>query len=80
MAFVDVDPVHAKTATILSREAYEAAWAAYPAWGDKACLVLGIAIPTRDDPTRAREVRDRFVREVFPKVSVTGHVEPSERY
>ena len=77
---VDVDPLHAKTATVLSRESYEAAWAAYPAWGDKACLVLGVAIPARDDPQRAKEVRDRFLREVFPKITVTGHEEPKERY
>jgi hypothetical protein len=77
---VDVDPVHAKTATVLSRESYEAAWAAYPAWGDKACLVLGVAIPARDDPQRAKAVRDRFLQEVFPKVKVTGHEEPKERY
>ncbi len=77
---VDVDPLHAKTATVLSRESYEAAWAAYPAWGDKACLVVGVAIPARDDPQRAKEVRDRFLREVFPKIVVTGHEEPKERY
>lgn len=77
---VDVDPVHAKTATILSRESYEAAWAAYPAWGNTACLVLGVAVPVRDDPQRAKEVRDRFLREVFPKIAVTGPEEPKERY
>jgi hypothetical protein len=77
---VDVDPVRAKTATILSRESYEAAWAAYPAWGDKACLVLGVAVPVRDDPPRAREVRDRFLRDVFPKIALSGHEEPKERY
>ncbi len=59
---------------------YEAAWAAYPAWGDKACLVLGVAIPARDDPQRAKGVRDRFVQEVFSKTTVTGHEEPKERY
>lgn len=80
ISIVDVDPLHAKTATVLSRESYEAAWAAYPAWGDKACLVLGVAIPARDDPQRAKEVRDRFVREAFPKIVVTGHEEPKERY
>jgi hypothetical protein len=80
IAIVDVDPVHAKTATVLSRESYEAAWAAYPAWGDKACLVLGVAIPVRDDAARAKDVRDRFVREIFPKVAVTGHAEPKDRY
>lgn len=80
ISIIDVDPVHAKTATVLARESYEAAWAAYPAWGEKACLVLGVAVPTRDDPQRAREVRDRFLREVFPKISVSGHDEPKERY
>ena len=80
IAIVDVDPVSAKTATVFARESYEAAWAAYPAWGDKACLVVGVAIPVRDDGARAREVRDRFLREVFPKIAVTGHEEPKERY
>ena len=34
----------------------------------------------RGDEARAREVRDRFVNEVFPKVVVTAPVEPKERY
>lgn len=80
ISIIDVDALHAKTATILARESYEAAWAAYPVWGDKACLVLGIAVPARDDPQRAKEVRDRFLRDVFPKVVVNGHEEPKERY
>jgi hypothetical protein len=79
IAIVDVDPLYAKTATILSRESYAAAWAAYPAW-DKACLIVGVAVPARDDEARAREVRDRFVKEVLPKVVVTTSVEPKERY
>ncbi|MDB4933232.1 MAG: hypothetical protein JWP87_204 [Labilithrix sp.] len=79
IAIVDVDPLYAKTATVLSRESYAAAWAAYPAW-EKACLVVGVAVPARDDEVRARDVRDRFVKEVFPKVVVTAPVEPKERY
>jgi hypothetical protein len=79
VAIVEVDSLYAKTATLLSREAYEAAWAAYPAW-EKACLVVGVAVPARDDPERAREVRDRFVEEVLPKVTVTTPSEPKERY
>jgi hypothetical protein len=79
IAIVDVDPLMAKTATVLSRENYAAAWVAYPAW-DKACLIVGVAIPARDDEPRAREVRDRFVKEIFPKVVVTGATEPKERY
>lgn len=80
ISIVDVDALSAKTATVLSRESYEAAWAAYPAWGNTACLVLGVAVPANEDHGRAREVRDRFVRDVFPKVAVTGHEEPKERY
>jgi hypothetical protein len=79
IAIVDVDPLFAKTATILSRESYAAAWAAYPAW-DKACLIVGVAVPARDDEARAREVRDRFVKEVLPAVVVTTTTEPKERY
>jgi hypothetical protein len=79
VAIVDVDPLYAKTATILSRESYAAAWAAYPAW-DKACLIVGVAVPARDDEARARDVRDRFVKEVLPKVVVTTATEPKERY
>src|SRR4029079_17847393 len=80
IAIVDIDPLQAKTATVLSRESYAAAWSAYPAWGDTACLIMGVAIPERDDPLRAREVRDRFVKDVFPKIVVTGPEEPKERY
>ena len=80
ISIIDVDALHAKTATVLSREAYEAAWASYPAWGTKACLVMGVAIPVREDPARAKDARDRFVRDVFPKIVVTMHTEPKERY
>lgn len=79
IAIVDVDPLMAKTATVLSRENYAAAWTAYPAW-EKACLIVGVAIPARDDEQRAREVRDRFVKDVFPHVVVTAATEPKERY
>jgi hypothetical protein len=79
IAIVDVDPLVAKTATVLSRETYAAAWAAYPAW-DKACLIVGVAIPARDDEARARDVRDRFVKDVLPQVLVIAPAEPKERY
>ena len=79
IAIVDVDSLYAKTATVLSRENYAAAWTAYPAWS-KACLIVGVAIPARDDEARAREVRDRFVKDVFPQVTVTAVAEPKESY
>lgn len=79
IAILDIDPVIAKTATVLSRETYAAAWAAYPAW-EKACLVVGVAIPGREDEVRAREVRDRFVKDVLPNVKATAVTEPKDRY
>lgn len=79
IAIVDTDPVFAKTATVLARESYHAAWAAYPAW-EKACLVIGVAIPVRDDDGRARAVRDRFLSDVFPKITVPSTTEPKERF
>lgn len=79
IAIVGVDSLMAKTATVLSRDTYAAAWSAYPAW-EKACLVVGVAVSARDDETRAREVRDRFAKEVFPSVKVVAPVEPKERY
>ena len=79
IAIVDVDPLFAKTATLIARENYAAAWTAYPAW-EKACLIVGVAIPARDDEARAREVRDRFVTDVFPKVTITMPTEPKDRF
>lgn len=80
VSIVDIDAIHAKTATVLAREQYEAAWAAYPAWGQKACLVMGVAVPVKDDPTRAKEVRDRFIKDVFPALVTTGPDEPKESF
>jgi hypothetical protein len=76
---VEVDALFAKTATLAERENYAAAWAAYPAWKG-ACLVVGVAVPVRDDEGRAREVRDRFAKEILPKVEVLARDEPLERY
>lgn len=80
ISIIDVDSLSATTATVLAHETYEGAWAAYPAWGNKACLIVGVGVPVRQDRARAREVRDRFVRDVFPKIAVTGIEEPKERY
>lgn len=76
---VDVDVLFAKTATVLARDEYAASYATYPVWKN-ACLVVGVALPARGEPERAREVRDRFVKDVFPKVEVTAKDEPGERY
>jgi hypothetical protein len=75
----DINAVMAKTATIAARDTYAAAYATYPAWKG-ACLVFGVAVPARDEVQRAKDVRDRFVREVLPFVEVTATEEPKERY
>lgn len=76
---VEVVVVHAKIATMLINDEYSAAFASYPAW-DNACLIVGLAVPGRGDMDRADAVRDRFVAEVFPKVTITSKTEPKERY
>jgi hypothetical protein len=77
---VDIDSVYAKTATVIARDEYAAAYAAYPAWGKGSCLIVGVAVPSRGEPERAREVRDRFVKEMLPHVTVIAKEEPKERY
>jgi hypothetical protein len=76
---VDVVSVFAKTATLAARDAYAVAYATYPAWKG-ACLVVGVAVPARDEEARARIVRDRFLDEVLPNVQVVSTEEPKERY
>jgi hypothetical protein len=76
---INVETVRAKTATLAMNDVYAGAWAAYPAWKG-ACLVVGVAVPARDDEARAIDVRDRFAREVLPRVEVMVGEEPKERY
>jgi hypothetical protein len=76
---VESETVVAKTATILARDTYAATYAAYPAWKG-ACLILGVAVPARDDEARAVQVRDRFAKEILPRVEVLTTEEPKERY
>jgi hypothetical protein len=76
---VDVDSMVATTATLGDHDQYAAVYATYPIW-PKACLILGMAIPARDELDRAKAVRDRFANEVLPKVQVTSKTEPKEAY
>ncbi len=75
---LDIDPLVASTATLGSKEQYVAGYATYPAWPG-ACLVLGVAVPSRDELERAKAVRDRFVAEILPTVKVSKD-EPKEMY
>jgi hypothetical protein len=76
---VDLDALVATTATLGMREQYAVAYATYPAWKGT-CVVLGIAVPVRDELERAKAVRDRFATDVLPLVQVVGKEEPKERY
>jgi len=76
---VDIDVLYARAATLAAREGYAVAYGAYPAWPG-ACLIVGIAVPAREDEERARAVRDRFAKEVLPRVQVISEEEPKERY
>jgi len=75
----DIDSLVATTATLGDRDQYAVAYATYPAWRG-ACLVLGIAVPARNELDRAKAVRDRFTVDVLPNVQVVTAEEPKERY
>ncbi|MCL2450330.1 MAG: hypothetical protein FWD17_15395 [Polyangiaceae bacterium] len=76
---VDIDSLVATTATLGMRDQYAVAYATYPAWKG-ACLVVGIAVPARNELGRARAVCERFVADVLPHIEVLSHDEPRERY
>ena len=76
---VDIDALVARTATLGVHDEYAVAYATYPAW-KRSCLVMGVAIPARDELERAKAVRDRFATELLPHVRVTASEEPKERY
>ncbi|HXN31254.1 MAG TPA: hypothetical protein VN894_05305 [Polyangiaceae bacterium] len=75
----DIDSLVATTATLGDRDRYAVAYGIYPAWKG-ACLVLGVAVPARDELERAKLVRDRFAAGVLPNVQVVTTEEPKERY
>jgi len=77
---VDIEALFAKGATLTEREEYAVAYGSYPAWKG-ACLIMGVAVPVRDgDNERAKAVRDRFVKEVLPRVEVLTDEEPPKRF
>jgi hypothetical protein len=78
-AIIPVDALSGKTATLTQRDTYAAAWVAYPVW-DNACLIFGVAVPSRGDDARAKIARDRFVKESFPSLEILAESEPKERY
>jgi len=75
----DIDSLVAKTATLGVRDQYAVAYGAYPAWPGQ-CLILGVAVPAREELDRAKAVRDRFATDVLPKVIVTSKMVPKDAY
>ncbi len=61
---LEVHSVDGEFAAGFSSTEFSAAWAAYPAYAN-ACLVYAVAVPWRDHPDLARQVRDRWVKEGF---------------
>jgi hypothetical protein len=62
-----VHAVDGEFSAAFSTTAFSAAWAAYPAYSD-GCLIYAVAVPWRDHPQLAKQVRDRFVAEGFVQV------------
>jgi len=76
----EIERVDAKAATLVEQGEQAIAYGVYPAWPG-ACLVVGVAVPARDgERQRATDVRDRFAREVLPKIEVIRADEPKERF
>jgi hypothetical protein len=75
---LDIDSLVASTQTLGMKDEYAVAYATFPAWPG-ACLVMGVAVPARDELERAKAVRDRFVEEILPHVK-TGKDMPKESY
>jgi hypothetical protein len=75
----EIHTSYAKAASLLVHDGFAVAYGAYPAWKG-ACLVVGIAVPAHDDEGRAKAARDRFARDVLPRVVVVGNEEPKGRY
>ena len=77
---LEVHAVDGEVSIGFSTTSFSAAWAAYPAYTD-GCLIFAIAVPHRDHPELARQLRDRFISEGFAKIEpkTTAHAVRKER-
>jgi hypothetical protein len=64
---LEVHAVDGEFSAAFSTTAFSAAWAAYPAYSD-GCLIYAVAVPWRDHPDLAKQVRDRWVKEAFTQI------------
>ena len=64
---LEVHAVDGEFSAAFSTTQFSAAWAAYPAYTD-GCLIYAMAVPWREHPELAKQVRDRWVNEAFSQV------------
>jgi hypothetical protein len=62
----------------LERRRFSAAYAAYAAYPD-ACLIFGLAVPWREHPELAQQVRDRWVNEGVSRMLPMTTTRPSRK-
>jgi hypothetical protein len=67
---------HARIDTLFSRKSYAAAYAAYVMW-PKTCTIFGVAVPDRDNPELAEQVRDRYVKDGFSRMERHAEAAPN---
>jgi hypothetical protein len=77
---LEVHAVDGEVSVGFTTTSFSAAWAAYPAYSD-GCLIYAVAVPWRDHPELARQVRDRFIKEGFTQIEpkTTEHAVRKER-
>lgn len=73
---VTVRSFHAQINTLFSKKAYAAAYAAYVMW-PKTCTIFGVAVPEREQPDLAEQVRDRYVKDGFGRLERRTETAPA---
>jgi hypothetical protein len=71
---LEVHAVDGEFSAGFTTTSFSAAWAAFPAYSD-GCLIYAVAVPWREHPELAKQVRDRWVKEGFKQIDArtTAH-------
>jgi hypothetical protein len=64
---LEVHAVDGEFSAGFTTTSFSAAWAAFPAYSD-GCLIYAVAVPWREHPELAKQVRDRWVKEGFKQI------------
>jgi hypothetical protein len=64
---LEVHLVDGEVSVGFTTTSFSAAWAAYPAYSD-GCLIYAVAVPWREHPELAKQVRNRWVKEAFKQI------------